>query len=140
MVGPRTLEQRRLTVESVRGVDGFPIVAFQEVVDRDAAEGLRGHLLEIRASELPELEEDEYYPFDLIGLTVQDTAGSCRGLVVEAVESPAHALLVIEGKEPDGGRREEGTAREILVPFVREAVPVIDLTQGYVVVADTYLE
>jgi 16S rRNA processing protein RimM len=138
VAGPRLQEQVRLTVDSLRGGDGFPIVAFQGVPDRTAAEALRGHILEIPASELPELDEEEYYPFDLIGLVVRDQTGMGRGTVVDAVESPAHALLVIkvEGAGDRGGQ----PGGEILVPFVYEAVPVVELAEGYLVVADSYLE
>jgi 16S rRNA processing protein RimM len=137
VAGVRLQEEVRLTIDSLRGEDGFPIVAFQGVSDRTAAEALRGHILEVRSSELPELDEEEYYPFDLIGLVVRDRAGSVRGAVVDAVESPAHALLVIkvEGTES----RETGLSGEILVPFVYDAVPVVELTEGYLVVVDSYL-
>ncbi len=53
VAGPRRPEQVRLTIEEVRGGDDFPIVAFREVGDREAAEGLRGYLLEVRSADLP---------------------------------------------------------------------------------------
>jgi 16S rRNA processing protein RimM len=138
VAGPRLQEQVRLTIDSLRGEDGFPIVAFEGVSDRTGAEALRGHILEIPSDELPELDEEEFYPFDLIGLAVRDQAGSVRGVVVDAVESPAHALLVIK---VDGAEtRAEGPRGEILVPFVYEAVPVVEPGEGYLVVADAYLE
>ena len=49
-------------------------------------------MLEIRASELPELDEDEFYPFDLVGLEVRDGRGAVVGRVADVVESPAHAI------------------------------------------------
>ncbi|MBC7293710.1 MAG: 16S rRNA processing protein RimM, partial [Thermoleophilia bacterium] len=83
----------RLTVESVRGDENFPIVAFAEVQSREAAEALRGYVLEIEASQLPELDEDEFYLFDLVGLQVRSEQGQVLGYVHDVVESPAHALL-----------------------------------------------
>ena len=91
--GSRLAEQVRLTIASVRGDEGFPIVAFAEAADRDAAEALRGYILEVQANQLPELEDDEFYPFDLIGLEVRIRRGCRRGRVVDVVESPAHAAL-----------------------------------------------
>ncbi len=137
VAGPRLQEQVRLVIESLRGDDGFPIVAFQGVSDRTSAEALRGHILEIRSDELPELDDEEYYPFDLIGLAVRDEVGVVRGLVVDAVESPAHALLVVK---LDDGNAGKGDGAEILVPFVYEAVPIVEQGEGYVVVAEAYLE
>jgi 16S rRNA processing protein RimM len=128
----------RLTVESCRGEEAFPVVAFREVQDRTAAEALRGHVLFVGRDQLPELDEDEYYPFDLVGLSVRDPMGVRRGEVVDAVESPAHALLVVRLEERDTTTGE--AAREVLVPFVTEAVPTVDLAQGHVVVRDAFLE
>ncbi|MCX8032955.1 MAG: ribosome maturation factor RimM [Thermoleophilia bacterium] len=122
-------EHIRLTIEAVRGDDDFPIVAFREIGDRDQAEALRGFVLEIPADLLPELGEDEFYPFDLEGLAVRDPAGEVVGRVVEVLDYPAHGVLVIaiEGK---------GTH---MVPFVAEAVPTVRVAEGYLVVESRFL-
>jgi 16S rRNA processing protein RimM len=113
-----------LTIETVRGDDDFPIVAFEEISDRDKAEAFNGYLLEIRGGDLPELEEDEFYPFDLIGLEARDPSGSVLGRVTDALESPAHAILVVASEK--GG--------EVLVPFVIAAVPTGAMAEGYLVI------
>jgi 16S rRNA processing protein RimM len=155
----------RLTIDTVRGDGDFPIVAFREVADRDAAEGLRGYLLEVQSSQLPSLDDDEYYPFDLIGLEVRDPYGGVTGRVVDIVDSPAHAILVVSlgsrtpgagltgreasdseapspgapGPEPtDPGMPVPGTER--MVPFVLEAVPTVAVGEGYLVIEPRYLE
>ena len=120
----RLPEQVSLTVESVRGDDAFPIVAFREIEGRDRAKAFGGYLLEIPSGELPELEEDEFYPFDLIGLEARDPSGLVMGRVIDALESPAHAILVVSLQA--GG--------EALVPFVLAAVPVVAMEAGYLVV------
>jgi 16S rRNA processing protein RimM len=122
--GARLQEQVRLTIHSVRGDGDFPIVAFSEIADRGRAEAFSGYVLEIRSSQLPELDDDEYYPFDLIGLQARDSSGSILGPINDVLGSPAHAILVVALRS--GG--------EALVPFVLAAVPVVDLRQGYLVV------
>ena len=129
VAGPRTKVQVRLTIESVRGDEDFPIVAFAGVSDRDAAEALGGYILEIHSTELPELSDDEYYPFDLIGLEVRGSLGQVVGRVAEVVESPAHALLVVSLER--GG--------EVMVPFVYEAVPAVVVPEGYLAVDPRFL-
>jgi 16S rRNA processing protein RimM len=123
LAGPRLPEQVQLTVESVRGAGEFPIVSFREVPDRDRAEALGGYVLEIRSSQLPDLDEDEFYPFDLIGLEARALSGSVLGRVSDALESPAHAILIVALQS--GG--------EALVPFVRAAVPEVAVERGYLV-------
>jgi 16S rRNA processing protein RimM len=124
VAGPRLQEQVLLTVESIRGDEDFPIVGFREIADRDRAEAFSGYVLEIRSGELPELEEDEFYPFDLVGLEARDPSGAVMGRVSDALESPAHDILVVALQS--GG--------EALVPFVRAAVPVVAAEAGYLVV------
>jgi 16S rRNA processing protein RimM len=124
IAGARLQEQVRLTIDSVRGDDDFPIVAFSEIADRGRAEAFSGYVLEIRSNELPDLDDDEYYPFDLIGVEARDSSGSVLGPVGDVLESPAHAILVVSLLS--GG--------EALVPFVMAAVPVVDLREGYLVV------
>jgi 16S rRNA processing protein RimM len=129
IAGPRLQEQLRLTIAAVRGHGDFPIVTFGEIADRDAAEALRGYLLEVRSSQLPELAEDEFYPFDLEGLEARDPEGVAVGRVADVVESPAHAILAIS--LVSGG--------EVLVPFVLAAVPVVSVPGGYLVVEPRFL-
>ncbi len=130
LAGGRVQQHIELTVVSVRGEENYPILAFREIVDRDAAENFRGFVLEIHSSELPELEEDEYYPFDLVGLAVRDGRGVVVGRVVDVLESPAHPLLAVQ----------TGGGAESLVPFVAAAVPEVVLSEGYLVIADGFLE
>lgn len=105
-------------------------MAFREIADRGAAEGLRGYVLEVLSSDLPPLDEDEYYPFDLYGLEVRDGQGGTVGRVADVIESPAHAILVI-------AREFEG---ELMVPFVRAAVPVVAVEQGFLTVEAGFID
>jgi 16S rRNA processing protein RimM len=125
----RPRERARLTIEEVRGENGYPIVAFREICDRNGAERLRGQVLEVRAAELPALTDGEYYPFDLEGLSVKDRNGVVVGRVREVIDSPAHALLAIALE----------SGEEVLVPFVQAAVPVVELAEGHVVVERRFL-
>ena len=127
---PRDSEERlRLEVEGVRGTWDSMIVAFVGCATREGAEALRGHTLQVPVSELPELEGDEYYPFDLEGLEVRTASGEVVGRVHEVLESPAHELLAIR---LTGGP-------EVLAPFTLEAVPEIQMREGFVVVEERFL-
>ncbi len=130
LVGGVSLQRSPLTIDDVRGGGGFPIVSFAEIADREAAVGFRGFILEVPGEELPRLGEDEYYPFDLEKLAVRDSAGDTVGVVREVIDNPAHPLLAIVQR----------SGREILVPFVREAVPEVEVGDGYLVVESSFLE
>lgn len=113
-----------LEIESMKGMDESPIVKFAGVESRTEAEGLRGLVLQVPVAELPELEEGEFYSFELEGLEVRSPDGAVVGAVTEVLESPAHDLLAI-GLAAGG---------EMLAPFIHEFVPEVDVRAGYVVV------
>ncbi len=102
-------------------------MSFEELVDRNAAEAVRGTLLYATSArdEVPE-DPDEYYDHQLVGLAVVDLDGTPLGEVKAVVHGSAQDLLTV--RTPDG--------RDTLVPFVAALVPEVDLDAGRVVVAD----
>ena len=116
-----------LTVASTRPHQGRLLVRFEEVRDRNAADGLRGVLLALEVSEEEQPPDpEEFFDHQLVGLRVHDQAGDVVGEVAEVLHHPAHDVLVV--------RREVGP--DALVPFVAELVPDVDLEHGRVTVAD----
>lgn len=75
-------------------------------------------------SELPPLEEGEFYWTDLEGLRVETVSGKPLGVVDYLFATGANDVMVVK----DG-------KRERLIPFVRERVVTrVDLDAGVVVV------
>ncbi|GHJ31696.1 ribosome maturation factor RimM [Streptomyces hygroscopicus subsp. hygroscopicus] len=107
-----------LTIESGRVHSGRLLLRFEGVGDRTAAEALRNTLLiaEVDPEELPE-DPEEFYDHQLIDLDVVTTDGTQVGRVSEISHLPYQDLLVV--RRPDGG--------EVMIPFVAEVVPEIDL-------------
>lgn len=124
--GLRHTESSRVPfeIESLKGTDDSPIVKFAGVESRTEAEGLRGLVLQVPLEELPELDEGDFYSFDLEGLEVRSLDGAVVGAVAEVLESPAHDLLAID--LVSGG--------EMLAPFIHEFVPEVHVDSGYLVV------
>ena len=114
-----------LTVQKSQDRGSQLLVRFDEVPDRTAAEALTGTLLFIDASDRRALEDDEFWPDDLIGLIAMSGAGVTVGQVESVIEGAAQFRLVIRGSE---GNFE--------VPFVAELIPEIDLAGGTLVIAD----
>lgn len=107
-----------LTVSSTHWHGARLLVRFEGVLDREAAEALRGVelLLNVPADERPD-DPEEFYDHQLVGLVVDDARGESVGVVTEVLHLPAQDLLVV--------RRADGT--DTLVPFARDLVPIVDL-------------
>ena len=114
-----------LTVQKSQDRGNQLLVRFEEVPDRSAAEALTGTRLFIDQSERRALEDGEFWPDDLIGLTAISVAGVTLGQVESVIEGAAQFRLVIRNPEGD-----------FEVPFVAELVPEIDLAGGTLVIAD----
>ncbi|MFC1420451.1 ribosome maturation factor RimM [Streptacidiphilus cavernicola] len=107
-----------LTVADARWHSGRLLLSFRGVTDRTGAEALRGTLLiaEVDPEQTPE-DPAEFYDHQLIGLAVVLADGTAVGELTSIAHLPAQDLLTVT--RPDGG--------EVLVPFVTEIVPEIDL-------------
>lgn len=106
------LEGEWVTVESVSVHKGRLLLKLSGVEDLTAAEKLQWKYLEVPAGERPELDDDEFYTADLIGLEVVDEQGRRLGPVDDVLAYPAQDILKV------GDR---------LIPMVREFVLDIDL-------------
>jgi 16S rRNA processing protein RimM len=124
--GPlHTRDGRKFTVTDVRQGKGIAIVQFEGVASRDAAEALTGIELFVSRARLPETEAHEFYHVDLIGLRAEDTEGRTIGKVTAIHNFGAGDVIEIERDDGQG---------EVLMPFTREIVPTIDVTERRIVI------
>jgi 16S rRNA processing protein RimM len=123
---PGSRDDAAFTVAGTRWHSGRLLVTFEEISDRNAAEDARGTLLVVPVDpdETP-ADPEEFYDHQLVGLSVVTTTGDVVGQLTEVVHGAAQDLLVVAVGD-----------REVLVPFVAELVPEVDLSGGRVVVDD----
>ncbi|MEU3709452.1 ribosome maturation factor RimM [Streptomyces catenulae] len=114
-----------LTIETGRVHSGRLLLRFAGVTDRTGAEALRNTLLiaEVDPEEVPE-DPEEFYDHQLIDLDVVTRDGTVVGRITEVSHLPYQDLLVVG--RPEGG--------EVLIPFVAEIVPEIDLEEQRAVI------
>ncbi|WNI18296.1 ribosome maturation factor RimM [Actinacidiphila sp. ITFR-21] len=114
-----------LTIATGRVHSGRLMLRFEGVSDRTGAEALRNTLLiaEVDPEETPE-DPEEFYDHQLIDLDVVTVDGRAIGRITEISHLPYQDLLVVE--RPYGG--------EVLIPFVAEIVPEIDLEEQRAVI------
>ncbi|MFT3922597.1 MAG: ribosome maturation factor RimM [Myxococcales bacterium] len=114
---------RSYAVRGARGHADQLILALEGVTDRNTSEALRGSLVCVPRSALPEPEEGEVYLVDLVGLEARDAQGAAFGRVEDIVQYPSIACLLVKG---------EGGAWE--VPDTERYLVEIDVEAGFVVV------
>ena len=101
------------------------VVRFRGIADRDGAEALKGCELFVSRDALPPAGAEEFYHADLIGLAAVDAQGRTLGTVKGLHNFGAGDVIEIMRSDGD----------EILLPFTREIVPIVDLKGGCIVVA-----
>lgn len=107
--------------------DGF-IAQLRELSSREQAQALAGTLIAVPRSALPALDQDdEFYWRDLVGMVVFDRAGRELGVVDHLLATGAHEVLVIRTGQPAAGA-------DLLIPFLRQFVPVVDAANRRLVV------
>ncbi|WP_341632641.1 ribosome maturation factor RimM [Sphingomonas agri] len=111
---------------SIREGSNTAVARFEGIADRAAAEAIRGALVEVERSDLPPLEEGEYYHADLVGVAAVDQSGNAIGTILGVDNYGAGDLLEIELED---GKRS-------LIPF-RQGIA--DLADGKVVVDPEFL-
>ncbi len=109
-------EISRVEVEKVKTQGGVVTMRFAGIDDRTAAESLAGCWISVHREDIPCLEENSYYTFDLIGMEVTDPEGNKLGTVARIDDYPANAVLVVESE-----------SEEIWIPALKELVLEVDM-------------
>jgi 16S rRNA processing protein RimM len=125
LVSPDDSQTREVEVESVRIHAGRALLKFKTIETPEEVQALHNWTVEIPEEEARELEQDEYFLHDLIGLTLFDAEGKERGVVTDTYEGGGGILLSV--KRPDG--------REFELPFAADLCTEIDLEAKRMVVA-----
>ncbi|HET9643335.1 MAG TPA: ribosome maturation factor RimM [Burkholderiaceae bacterium] len=118
-----------LTVGSARRHGDMVVACVEEIVDRSAAEALKGVRVFVSRGSFPKANPDEFYWVDLIGLEVVNRQGQRLGTVTDLIDTGPHAVLRIRPIEAA-----EGDDAERLVPFVASYVDDVSLADRRITV------
>ncbi len=108
-----------LTVASARVHNGILLLGFEGITSRNQIEALRNELLYADVDiDAPGFDEDDYHVLQLIGCKAFLEDNSEFGVVADVLNLPGQDVLAIT--TPQG---------EVMIPFVRQLVPVVDIAQ-----------
>jgi 16S rRNA processing protein RimM len=115
--------KKSLTVHASRPQGPFIILSFREIKRVEEAAELVGDSVYVPKESLAALPPDEFYDYQLRGLTVKTEGGVLLGILEEIIPTGAHDVFVV---------RKEG--REVLFPATDEVVVRVDLREKVMVV------
>ncbi len=132
--GIRWLQQENEPPSKIELISGFKqpgkeifIVKFQGINTRNRAEQLKKFKILVKAETLPKLKKEEFHLLELVNLevkTFEDDELKKIGKVIN-LENEKNNLLVIELFQ---------NQKKVLVPFVKEIVPFIDIKNNFLII------
>ena len=158
LLSPGQVEPISIELLSGRYVPGkgLYVIELAGIKSRQQAEALRNSQLLIEKGDRPQLEADEFYVPDLIGLTVINqlngkTIGKVINIIfagndlleVEKISTDTPVISeVVENNLPSKSKRSRDTkkqkknqsppSKKILIPFVKEIVPIVNFEQSII--------
>lgn len=117
-------EVKQAELVSGRPQGKFLVAKLKGLDDREEARLLSGFDICVPSAELPGLEEDEYYWYQLVGLKVIDQQGQLLGKVADLLETGANDVMVVK---PCAGSLDD---RERLLPYTDQCVLLVDMAAG----------
>ena len=118
-----TGESIEADVRSVQARTGFFIVEVAQIDHIDQVTPLVGQQVLARREDLVPLDDDEFYWFELIGLSVETVDGQPLGTIESIIPTGANDVLSLKHN-----------GREILIPYIDEVVKQVDLARGVVII------
>jgi len=132
--GMRWLQKADETPSKIQLDSGFKqpgketfIVKFQGINNRNQAEQLKTYKILVKASKLPDLKKEEFHLLELINLQVKTLENDELIIIGKVInlENEKNNLLVIELFK---------NQKKVLVPFVKEIVPLVDIKNNFLVI------
>lgn len=109
-------EQIPLEIQNVKFFKQFAILKFKGIDNINDIERYKGRPLLVSREDAVELEEDEYYIADLIGMEVRTDEGEV-GTLKDVIETGANEVYVVEFE----------TYGEVLIPAIHECILNVDI-------------
>ena len=99
------------------------LLTLDGLADINKVQHLVGSEIYMRRDQLPPAEDDEYYWYDLVGLSVVTSQGEELGRLESIIETGSNDVYVVKSAE-----------REYLIPALHDVVTNIDLAAGVMTV------
>ena len=132
--GIRWLQRENETPSKIKITSGFKqpgkeifIIKFQGINNRNLAEQLKKYKILVKTNILPKLKKEEFHLLELINLQVKISENNELKIIGKVInlENEKNNLLVIKLFKNE---------KKVLIPFVQEIVPLIDINNNFIVI------
>lgn len=110
---------RQLVIDGHRKHKQFDLLHFEGFDNINDVETFKGAHLKIKVDQLTELNEGEYYHYEIIGCAVYTADGEQIGMIADILSPGANDVWVV--KRPKG--------KDVLIPFIKDVVKEIDVSE-----------
>ncbi|MCD8364468.1 MAG: ribosome maturation factor RimM [Clostridiales bacterium] len=117
-------EELELEIAQVKFFKQMVILKFREFSNINEVERFRGKSLYVTRENAVQLQKDEYFIADMIGMRVITTDGEELGILQDVMQTGANDVYVVED---NGGE-------ELLLPAIHDCVKRVDMEQGVITV------
>lgn len=129
-VGLNGDETQKVLIEEIQSRPKGFICRFKGINNLQSAEQLKGYLIFIDTQQLPSLGTEEFYHFELKGMTVFSDSNQRIGVVVDVHNYPTTDSLEV--------KRNNGEL--ILLPMNKDSIVTIEKEEHRIVVKQDFLE
>ena len=132
--GKRWLQKENETPRELELTSGFKkpgkelfIVTFKEINNRNQAENIKGYKVLVEIDAIPQLKKEEFHLTELVNLKVKISDNNKLHIIGKVInlENEKNNLLVIKLLKNN---------KKVLVPFVKEIVPVVDIRNKFIII------
>ena len=131
--GKRWVQKENGTPRELELTHGFKkpgkelfIITFKGIINRNQAESLKGHKILVKVDAIPKLNKGEFHLTELVDLKVKILKNNqlhIIGKVINLVNEKNNLLMIQLLKNK----------KKVLIPFVEEIVPVVDIEKQFIV-------
>lgn len=121
-IGPDGAEPVPWALDGYRVHKGRALLQLAECRDRDAAQAMRGQIVQVPLENAIPLEEGEYFEHQILGLDAWTSAGEHLGTVDEIIYTGSNEVYVV--------RSPGAEQKDILIPAIEDVVLQVDPEAG----------
>ena len=132
--GMRWLQKENEPPSKIELISGFKqpgketfVIKLKGITTRDHAEQLKKYKILVKTDKLPKLKKEEFHLLELVNLEVKTLENDELKLIGKVInlENEKNNLLIIELFK---------NQKKVLIPFVREIVPLVDLKNNFLII------